>query len=254
MNEVMINFLLLSKWLTFTLLKSEGKCGKLTVLVTTNFFLIGSIAFKGRKNKILIWRQRRHSFILTIWWEKFVVMVVIQLIIMIVHCIHITMQQVISHLPFFTNAGGAFDGTPSSLSLLLSSEEELVIVTSMEQDINVEKQHESASVSAPSFFVLQSTYVSWKESCLCTSKKSHFMVNKLFGWPKLYIPRCLNYAIYGRILCGHISVRAYCYLPTVPPHIRTVYQTPVQVESHILVSCLHLSLQSYVNPGTGRVT
>ena len=35
------------------------------------------------------------------------------------------------------------------------------------------------------------------ESWICTSKKSHFAVNKLFGWPKLYIPRSLNDAIYG---------------------------------------------------------
>ena len=36
-----------------------------------------------------------------------------------------------------------------------------------------------------------------KESCSCTSKKSHFTLIKLFGWPKLYIPRSLKYAIYG---------------------------------------------------------
>jgi hypothetical protein len=59
-------------------------------------------------------------------------------------------------LLLFTDAGGSFDGTLSSLSLLLSSEEELIVAVN-NKIINVDKQQES-SISAPSSLVLQITY------------------------------------------------------------------------------------------------
>jgi hypothetical protein len=60
-------------------------------------------------------------------------------------------------LLLFTDAGGSFDGTLSSLLPLLSSEEELIVAVN-NKIINVEKQQES-SISAPSSLVLQITYV-----------------------------------------------------------------------------------------------